>query len=154
MSDDKSKSPIEELSMATKALGAAFVGMKPILVSVIASTEHVVKSAKANAFSGHLQEYLLTPIDSVRQRIDDAQYSHSNLINNDYKFLASLARSHQGQFITTTSLGLGALCAIPLKALKLPGGGPVFKYVTLLTVPITYGFTKLADYKWQYPREN
>lgn len=128
--------------------------MKPVLVSVIASTEHMVKAAKANAFSGHLQEYLLTPIGSARQRIDDSQYSHSNIINNDYKFLASLARSHQGQFIATTSVGLGALCAIPLKALKLPGGGPVFKYVSLLAVPIAYGFTKLADYKWEHPRED
>ena len=156
MSDSKKEAKKDELSMAMESMTMFMSMCKPVLVACIAAAEHASLSIKNAAMTGTLTKYteeqLFSPFAAVQRNLDGHMYTHSEALNTNHKQISSLARSHQAQFVASTSIGFGLLSAMPIRAFKLPGGGKVFKTVTMLALPTTYAFTHLIQYKWNNPR--
>jgi len=128
-------------------------GVKPAIVSSLTWADKMSSSIRQSSLAGDALEgaeaTVVGPFKEMKLKLDIEMYLISEYINSEHKFASSLARSHPIQLVGSASIGMGILCAAPLKVANLPGSGKVFKLCTLLALPTSIVFTKLAQLKWK-----
>jgi hypothetical protein len=129
-------------------------GLKPALVSSLSWADTMSSSLRQSSLAGSVTDdaeaAVLGPFKEMKLKIDIEMYFISEYINSEHKFVSSLARSHPIQLVGSASIGMGILCAAPLRLANLPGSGKVFRFCTLLALPTSIVFTKLVQLKWKH----
>jgi len=129
-------------------------GVKPAIVSSLSWADKMSTSIRQSSLVGDAVEgteaAVLGPFKEMKLKFDIEMYLISEYVNSEHKFASSLARSHPVQLVGSASIGMGILCAAPLKVAELPGSGKVFKFCTLLALPASIVFTKLVQLKWKH----
>lgn len=153
--EKKKKGEEEGLSLALTAVTTFANGIKPVLVAAFTGVDMATSALKNNAMTGRLveatEDTVLLPVRTVQRQVDDKLFLWSDFMNADKPIVASLANSHPGQFIASTSVACGLLCALPLRAAGVPAFR-VMKVGTLLAVPPVMALTYVVQYKWTHAR--
>ncbi len=130
----------------------AIFSIKPALVSALTMADKLGSTLKdwagTNSIADNSESAVLRSLKNTKLKLDIQMFMISEYLNSEYKYASSLSRSHPIQFVGSASLGLGICCAAPIKIAKLPGTGKVFKYSTLIAIPLTAGFAKMVQLKW------